>query len=62
MKNAYHKMMFKVFRFLERRFHKMGSWCNGVSLRNQVKIVRTQEEIAASIKMMHDILNSNKED
>lgn len=62
MKNAYHRMMFKLFRFLERRFHKMGKWCNGVALRNQVKIERTQEEIDKSIKMMHDILDWKKED
>ena len=57
MKNAYHKMMYRLFRFLENSFHKMGSWCNGVKLRNQVKIELTQEEIDASIQRMHDILN-----
>lgn len=58
MKNIYHKMMFKMFRCFERTFHKLASWCNGVSLRNQVKIERTPEEIAASIKRIHDILDS----
>ena len=58
MKNMYYKMMFKTFRCFERTFRKLASWCNGVSLRNQVKIERTPEEIATSIKMMHDILDS----